>query len=697
MTRNTSDNESGHATPNQDSYDRAAGARARARREELGLSREALASLTGLSTSTFGRWETRGIPTYILSREQQAWERALNVSAGWFFEADERAVASDPYVEAGQRASLRRETLGITRRAVAASVGISIEVLARWERVGAPVRIKAAQVAAWEQALKVEPGRLLGKVLPATTVVEKARVTISAPDARSSIIEVATRVAAARFEAFAPGETRADHERVSARIFAQRYGVDAADGPSLAAIAKCHGIVESRVSQILKALNSVVQGLNINAGVFERIREQAQPHLPCSLYELEVLLRPLLGDGITPEDVNRFCTDVLGKPLFAFAKRRVNGRREIMVTSPDAGDAVAEVSVHDTAIVEMAHAMIRAAGVAHMGLLKTYAMEEQWATDVIAKVAIVLERTTGFEWLETPAGGKPQWFWLRGHASERNLILDATRRALAVAAGAIAFDEIMGAIERLRTMRARHAVFSPMFDVQPPTRIVWALLERQPWLSALSSGAGIRSLQKIEPQAVLSPSERTLYEALCEAGGVATRAWLFDHLVGGGRMDETSFRSAMLWAPAITRPYWGVYGVRGFQPDPDVLAQVLRESHTRTSSELPMEVDTQAGRAVFHQIINDWHLRGGWVTLPAALVAHVPPGRYTCHPDGSDVEVCASERATITIKGIARILRARGLGVSDVIRLTFDMRVNRLLVDRVLQSEFAVLASPSDG
>jgi transcriptional regulator with XRE-family HTH domain len=677
-----------HLVPNQDVHDRVAAARARARREELGLSRETLAALSGLNRSNLVRWEMNGIPRYLLGSEQQAWERALNVSSGWLFEADEKEAPGNSYLEAGQRARERRVVLGITLRAVAASVGISVEILARWERVGAPTRIKEAQVAAWEQALKVEPGWLFGKTCSAvTTKEEQRRVASAASDALSAIIEIAARIAEVRFEKIAPGEVRDERERVSAKIFAQRYGADTSVNVLLAEIAEQHGIVESRVSQILKSFHTTARGLNIEAAVFERIHEQAQSHLPCALHELETPLRPLLGDGLSLENANRFSTEVLGKPLFAIAKRRVNGHAESMATSPDAGDSIADISVHDTAIADMVRAMIRATGVAHMGLLKTYAAEQGWATEVIAKVPVVLEQTMGFEWLETSTAGNPQWFWLRGYAVEKNLILDATRRVLAVATGLVALDEIEDAIGRLRTIRTSRAVFSPMFDVQPPTRVVRALLQRQPWLSVLGPEAGIRSLQKIDALEALPPSEQAIYEVLRRAGGVATRAWLFSQLVKSGGMDETSFRDAILWAPSLTRPYRGVYGLRGVKPDPDVLAKALRDSSVRTSSVLPVEVDAQAGRVMFHQVVNDWHLRGGWVTLPAGLVAHVPQKRYTVHPDGGEIEICQSERAAIIIRGLSRVLRARGLGVACVIRLTFDLPANRLFVDLVPQSE----------
>ncbi|WP_430233551.1 helix-turn-helix domain-containing protein [Paraburkholderia tropica] len=677
MAKNTTVEDSRHTA----TFDRQAGIRARTRREELNLSREEMATLSGISHSVLSRGETKGIPSYLSNHERQAWERALNVPAGWLFELDEAAVPAPPYTEAGQRASMRREMLGITRRAVAAHLGISIRTLANWERKGAPSQIKRAQIVAWERALRVEPGWLLGDKSFTSDSVEKRLFRSTAPDARSAILEIADRIATTRFETCASTKVCDDRTHISATIFAQRYGVDPTVRTALAAIAERHGVVESRVSQILKAHNTTARGFNIEASAFEQIRENAKLHLPCALHELESALRPLLGEGITVESVNRFSADILGNPLFAFAKRQVNGRLESFVTAPEAGDAVADVSAHDTAIVDMAHAMIRIAGVAHMGLLKTYATEEGWATDVIAKIAIVVERTAGFEWLEASTRDKPQWFWLRGHAPQRNVILDATRRVLAVATGAVALSEILGAIDRLRAARGKHVMFSPMLDVQPPTRIVSALLRRQSWLAAVGPEERIRSLQNIDPRDVLPHSEQAVHDALCEAGGIATRAWLFARLVRNGKMDEATFRTALVCAPSVTRPYQGLYGVCGFQPDPDVLRQALRETRTRTSSLWPIELDMQTGRAVFHQVINHWHLRGGWVTLPAAIAAHVQEGCYTVHPDGGTVEICSSDRAVIIIKGITRILQARGLGVSDVIRLTFDLKTNRLLVD----------------
>src|SRR4051794_33912516 len=68
-------------------FDRAAGARARSRREELPLTRDALAAVTGLNTSSILRWESRGIPTCLPTSKIQAWEQALQVPDGWLFEA----------------------------------------------------------------------------------------------------------------------------------------------------------------------------------------------------------------------------------------------------------------------------------------------------------------------------------------------------------------------------------------------------------------------------------------------------------------------------------------------------------------------------------------------------------------------------------------------------------------------------------
>ncbi|HKR40282.1 MAG TPA: helix-turn-helix transcriptional regulator, partial [Paraburkholderia sp.] len=265
-----------------------------------------------------------------MSREQQAWEQALNVPSGWLFEADERQGSDNLYSEAGQRAGVRRDALGKTRRAVAARIGISVEVLSHWERVGAPTRIKEAQVTAWEQALEVEPGWLLGNPSCSVKTNERERIASTAPDVRSAIVDIAARLAAIRFEKLAMGAVRLEREQQSARIFTQRYGVDSPSGTSLAAIAKQHGVVESRISQILKALNTVARQFKIDAVVFRRIREQAQACLPCALPELEALLRPLLGDPLTIEDACRFSADILAEPLFALTQRRINGRPAIM-------------------------------------------------------------------------------------------------------------------------------------------------------------------------------------------------------------------------------------------------------------------------------------------------------------------------------------------------------------------------------
>lgn len=155
------------------------GARAKARRAQLGLSMHELATALGVPAATINKLE-RCLPKAPAPCET-AWEDALGVVHGWLRNtrlpatlaphlvtppsASRRVVATAPQPALdeqleflGWRARLRREMLGIPLQELARQAGISSGLLAELERCLGPM----AQVReeAWERALQVPPGWL---------------------------------------------------------------------------------------------------------------------------------------------------------------------------------------------------------------------------------------------------------------------------------------------------------------------------------------------------------------------------------------------------------------------------------------------------------------------------------------------------------------------------------------------------------
>ncbi|WP_429481919.1 helix-turn-helix domain-containing protein [Paraburkholderia youngii] len=675
-------------------HDIGAANRARARREQLGLSRQSVARASGLNLSNLTRWERKGIPTYLLRAEVRAWERALKVNSGWLFAPAGTAEKPVPrtqsstgtYAQAGPRARERRDSLSLSRRVVAARLGITIAVLQRWESAGVPVTIKDTQIVAWEEALRVQPGWLLGKVIVLASNTS-AMVESHASDARAAMIEIGVRVAAIHCDARAKANLREERGPIYAAMFAQRYGVDAPSvGTTYGAIAKHYGLTEARLCQIIKAMSVTVQGLSIQAPVFSAIREAARAHLPCMIEDLESRILHLLGDGPTIEDVARFCQDVLRAPLFHIERRKVNGNLEKVVISPEAPESAVEVGGHDNAIASAARGMIRAVGVGHLGLIKTYGIEEGWPAEALAKVQPVLERLKGFVWLEDGPSGKRQWFTLEGYEDGRNLVLDSARRILSVCPTPIQVSDVMDAVVRLRSARAIHGIYSPLFDIHAPARVIVALLARQPWLALTGTHQSIRAVKSIDPAQTLPQAELVVCDGLREAGGVASRSALFDALVVSGRLDNASLGLVLRSAPSVARLYRGVYIIRGVQPDPDALVKTLRESAARTTARLPIEIEERTGRVSFQIVLNGTKGTNSPV-VPVALFPYVQPGTLNVIPGNAQLRVALEAGGKRVLRAFTAVLRERGYQVGDTIKLSIDSRAGTASVELVRRGE----------
>ncbi len=174
------------------------GARARARRAQLGLSMHELATALGLPAATINKLE-RCLPK-IPAPCETAWEDALGVVHGWLRNtrlpatlnphlvsppsAARRAVATAPHPARdeqleflGWRARLRREMLGLTAEELARQAGMAAVLISELERCLGPVAPNHEE--AWERALQVPPGWLRNTRLDAPAP-ENAASTVPA-------------------------------------------------------------------------------------------------------------------------------------------------------------------------------------------------------------------------------------------------------------------------------------------------------------------------------------------------------------------------------------------------------------------------------------------------------------------------------------------------------------------------------------
>lgn len=282
------------------------------------MSREAVARSTGIHLSSITRWEVRGVPNAFSRHDAQQLAHALDVSADWILDeqlppgpSTEAVVAGctlrSELLAAGKRARMRREHLGIARSRLALQLQVRDRVLSHWENDGVPHTVNPDQVAAWEKALKVAPGWLLG---------EQGAPMRAEPGAadEAQAIRSAAEIIVAIGRTLATGRKQSTVER-NAELFAMRYGIKA-EGRTLAAVAMQHGITEGRACQILTEMRSNARDFPSEfADTFRAIDATAKRHLPCSAERLETVLRPLLGDGPSIEDAWRFARDYFATHL----------------------------------------------------------------------------------------------------------------------------------------------------------------------------------------------------------------------------------------------------------------------------------------------------------------------------------------------------------------------------------------------
>ncbi|AQH05742.1 hypothetical protein A9R05_42765 (plasmid) [Burkholderia sp. KK1] len=149
------------------------------RRTEIGLSRQDIASVLGLNAGTLRSWETRdGLPLRCRQVVVDQIERLLNVRSGWLFSDDAEPktypeleprgelilLPEDVQESAGHRIKARRAEIGLERRSLADSVGVTLNTVRLWEEKSLmfPRRCRVSMMRQLEAALQVEEGWLLG-------------------------------------------------------------------------------------------------------------------------------------------------------------------------------------------------------------------------------------------------------------------------------------------------------------------------------------------------------------------------------------------------------------------------------------------------------------------------------------------------------------------------------------------------------
>jgi transcriptional regulator with XRE-family HTH domain len=532
---------------------RVIGNKIRHRREALGLTRKEVAESSGIHLSSVTRWEVRGVPNTFRRHDARQLAAVLGVSADWILDAqapqDPATVETDAdgtlrseLLAAGKRARMRREQLGIARHRLALQLQVRDGALRQWENSGIPHSITTDQAEAWEKALAMEPGWLLGKARASATPAGP----VTAREVQATRTAAETIVAVGRV--LAAGSTPRTVER-NAELFAMRYGINA-QGRTLASVASQHGITEGRACQILKLMRTRAPALpNEFVDVFHAIDAAAKQHLPCTTAHLEAVLRPLLGEGPSLEDAWRFARDFLATHLLSL---------EAYLFNSHARSGAADERVK--AVHEMALAMISAVGAAHVGVLMGYAIELGWELDAVRSIRELVQTGHGFEWLDRPARAGQEWFWY-GESARHNPIAQALRRVCSITDSAISVDVALGAVDRLREIRLnREERCSTQYPV-PPAFVTMAALSRLKFIAG--AHGRYRPAIRLDPKRELTEHEYRLFLAFRQHGPIVTWKVLASELVHTGQMSDLTLRALVSRSPILYTQSPGSWMLRG--------------------------------------------------------------------------------------------------------------------------------------
>ncbi|MBN3761032.1 hypothetical protein [Burkholderia sp. Ac-20365] len=541
--------------------------RARRRRETLGLSRKFVADNSTISLASLSRWEKIGVPVHLSRSDTSSWERVLNVPGGWLFGKTERepkppagkAEATDRLRAAGARARARREELNLSRTKLALAIAVRDSRLRQWEIDGIPHSVSEGTIAAWEAALQVAPGWLLGRSGGTASPTRKPaaeRVLSSGNTAAKAITEASSLLACGT----------ATTSARNAALLAKRYGVNAPHGTGLAVIARDFGITESRACQLVGDMLQIASESGLPASVvavFDVIEATAKQHLPCSPSQMERVLRPLLGDSLSIADASRFAREILGKPLLTL-ESYLN----------DLGSTESVDDQRTVVVRNMARAMIRAVGAAHLGVLIGQAIQLGWDLDAVRSIRDHLQAIQGFEWLEQRGRDNPEWFWF-GETADDNPVIVAIRRVCSVADAALTTDVAMGAIERVRALRiGRDERSSSAPYPTPPWLVTAEILNRTSFLGFMKGR--YRATVQLDPSRELTGKEYDLYQELLRHGFVVSKQTLTASLLDAGKMDLSTLQNLLSRSPIIMSQSVGVYVLRGVKPRAEALALAYR-------------------------------------------------------------------------------------------------------------------------
>ncbi len=267
------------------------------------------------------------------------------------------------------------------------------------------------------------------------------------------------------------------------------------------------------------------------------------------------------------------------------------------------------------------------------------------------------------------------WFWIPDLKPQRNRLRNVLRKMLSVSPQ-IQVSQLRDGVRRHFKHRQNRGIGTWRLTA-PPQQVLLAFLAAHPEFAVADDIAC--SVEPLDWRAELSPGEQIFVETLLDAEGrILRREDLWGQCSAKG-MSSATFNAYLGGCPVVRQVTLGVWGLRGFQPDP-VVVEVVRIGTARPRTRRVDFVGwTENGPQL--EMILPGEVSNCVIGIPAAIRP------YICGQSFAAVFKDGSPCGTVRIApngsswGYGQFLRRTGADPGDVLRVSFDLAGHKVRLE----------------
>jgi hypothetical protein len=424
-------------------------------------------------------------------------------------------------------------------------------------------------------------------------------------------------------------------------IIFRKLGFDGAGGCTLEEAGASSGVTRERVRQLIQKLSRHVQGRgHLYLPALDRALSLIASLAPSPAESIEAALK---AEGVV---AGHFRVEGVLEAAALFGREATFSVEELDSVRLVVGMGQEEVG---KIILSIGRRLTEHWGLGRIADVASTATERTGhpvPNDVVTAVLLV---QADFEWLDESGG----WFWLT--TVTRNRVVNQIRKMLS-------------AYPTIPMAELRHGVSRPhrMQGFAPPSRVLVEICRRLP--ECVAEDGVVRRSDVLEEDEDLSPTEIVFARGLRALGGIGHRVDIEEICLGAGVSRPMIWR-VLSYAAWIAKYAVGVYGFRGLDVKPEVVASLIRKSErSRTDRDYGW---TRDGGIWLALELSKSVVDTGVFSVPAGMRPHLI-GDF----DMTDDSGVAIGRVRITdggCWGLSPLFSRRGGEPGDVLLLVFDL------------------------